>query len=116
MFCSRMNLVTLTEAEIDTINTDCENALNQVLWYTNADLSNCSSIRQAIQLARDGLDGGPTAIEKFKPNNGNFTAWMNYAHLITVYYNRDKRVKKYTILRTRIQDSHLQNKNSICGL
>ena len=80
----------LTEAEIKRIDDDCQAALKQVSWNNNADLANCFSIKQAIQLARDGFDGGPAAIEKFKPKDAAYNSWMDYAHLITVYYNRNK--------------------------
>ena len=103
-----MNSYMLSEAEVQKINDDCQAALNQVTWNNNADLDNCYMIKQAIQLARDGFDGGPTAIEKFKPKDANYNSWMDYVHLVTVHYNRGKLIKKYTILRTKILNMRLQ--------
>ena len=54
-------------------------------------------------------------MQKFKPKSRVFSEWMDYAHLLTVCYNYDKEVQKFTILRTRILFQAPAN-NSVSGL
>lgn len=98
-----MSHVLLNDEDLQRIQADCNQAITRITWSYNADLSNCISIKQAIQLAREGYDGGPEALEIFKPKTKVFSEWMDYVHLLTVYYNRNKEIRKFTILRTRIQ-------------
>ena len=98
-----MSHVLLNDMELQRIQSDCAEAIKNTSWKCNADLSSCKSIKQAIQLAREGFDGGPKALQMFKPKTRVFSEWMDYAHLLTVCYNCDKEIQKFTILRTRIQ-------------
>ena len=100
---SRMNQNLLNDEDLNRIQTDCTKAIKNIAWKHNADLSNCKTIKQAIRLAREGFDGGPEASEMFKPKTRAFSEWMDYAHLLTICYNCDKEIRKFTILRTRIQ-------------
>ena len=110
-----MSQVLLDDVELQQIQSDCAEAIENTTWKYNANLSNCTMIKQAIQLAREGFDGGPEALQIFKPKSRVFSEWMDYAHLLTVCYNYDKEVKKFTILRNRIL-FQAPAKNSVSGL
>ena len=111
-----MSHVLLNNDELQQIQMDCDKAIKIITWKRNADLSDCKTIKQAIQLAREGFDGGPEALEIFKPRTRVFSEWMDYAHLLTVCYNCDKKIKKFTILRTRIREITSTCQNSVGGL
>ena len=93
-----MKSVHLTANDVTRLREKCNNAINDINWTNTADLTNCD-YKRALQLAREGQDGGPTATKRFEPTNNNHHKWMKYAHLLTVLYNRNRSVKRFTILR-----------------
>ena len=93
-------MINLTIAEKRKILEKCRNAIDNTSWYNNYSFPAGITIHQAIQLARSNKDAGPTGAKQLEPNNLDFHAWMDYVHLLTIYYNIGKTTKKFTILRT----------------
>ena len=94
--------IQLSQDELTDIKMKCQEAILNITWRRNADPADCTTVTRALQLARNGFDGGPTALDQLQPNTNSFEEWMNFVHLVTVYYNHDKKLKKFTILRKRI--------------
>ena len=92
----------LTSNEKAEIEIKCDEAIRDIEWKNNAGPDDCTTIIRALQSARKGYDGGPTALMKLKPSTNSHSEWMEFVHLVTVYYNMNKTIKKYTILRNRI--------------
>ena len=92
----------LDDKEKAAIEDKCDEVIQSIEWKKNAAPGDCINIERALQSARKGYDGGPEATINLKPKTNSHSSWMNFVHLLTVYYNRDKLVKRYTILRNRI--------------
>ena len=92
----------LTDVEKAAIENKCNEFICLIEWRNNAAPGDCINIERALQSARKGCDGGPEAVTNLKPKTNSHSDWMNFVHLLTVYYNRGKSVKRYTILRKRI--------------
>ena len=92
----------LTDKEKAAIESKCDEAIKNIEWKYDADPDDCITIKRALQSARKGYDGGPTALMNLKPRTNSHSEWMDFVHLVTVYYNMNKDIKKYTILRNWI--------------
>ena len=84
---------------VQWIKDKCMEALDHVDWIDNVRYPEDVTVGVATRLARQGLDGGKTAVLQLRPKNDDFGGWMAYAGLCTVLYNRGRASKKYTILR-----------------
>ena len=93
----KMSTITLNERE--EIMRKCEAALDQVKWNNNISFTADTTIAQALLSARSNKDAGLKGALSLLPSTLDFHEWMDFIHLITVYYNFDKDVKKFTILR-----------------
>ena len=76
-----------------------ESMKNSIQWN---ELGTASNIMEATEEARLGRDLGWDKTRALMPNNYDFHHWMNFAHLLTVIYNRDLEPKRYSILRVVI--------------
>ena len=94
-----MNRIEIKDCDINEIKNRCAWARNAISWRNNVVLED-SNIDTALEFARNGLDGGLATIEKLEPKDNNHSSWMKYAHLLTIYYNNERKEKRYTILRT----------------
>ena len=92
-------MVEITEREKKSILEKCHQAMLDTSWFNNVSFKADCTILQAIQAARDSKDAGLQGALQLTPTSNNFHEWMNYVHLITIYYNVGKTTKKYTILR-----------------
>ena len=92
-------MVEITEEEKNSILEKCYQAMQETTWNNNVSFSADCTISQAIQTARDNKDAGLQGALQLLPTTNDFHDWMNYVHLVTIYYNFGKINKKYTILR-----------------
>ena len=60
--------------------------LTLVNWRSNGTPEN---LDHAIQLAKDGKDGGYDVTMRLRPTSRNFHDWINWSNLITFLVNRD---------------------------
>ena len=98
----RMNPVLETVNDTATaaeVKIKCLATLQEIDWMNQIQFTDESTVAMAMDLARQGLDGGMEGTLKLQPKNLNFHDWMQYAHLCTILYNRTKVPEKYTILR-----------------
>ena len=86
--------------EKEEILKKCNAALDAVTWYNNLSFTADTTIDQALRSARLNMDAGLTGAQSLVPLSLNFHDWMDYVHLVTLYYNFGKETKKFTILRT----------------
>ena len=84
----------------EDVKDKCLNALNDIKWMNHINFDEDATVEYAIELARQGLDGGLEGTFQLQPRDLNFHCWMQFAHLCTILYNRNRTIKKYTILRT----------------
>ena len=92
-------LILLTDDELRIIQEKCDHALSRIIWRDNTIYSADVNLIQAIKQAEDGLDSGLRGALQVKPVSIAHMDWMNYARLLTLWYNRDHDYKYYTILR-----------------
>ena len=92
----------ISAIEREEILEKCYAALEHVQWNHNETFDADTTISKAIQSARMGKDAGLHGAVKLVPATLNFHDWMDYVHLITIYYNFGKPIKKFTILRKRV--------------
>ena len=73
------------------------------------ELGTAKNIAEATREAVAGRDLGWEQTRKLMPNNYDHHHWMNFAHLLTVLYNRDKELKRFSIIRNVITNKrHLE--------
>ena len=68
------------------ISAKTDEYLSQVNWRNNGvprDLKN------AVELAKMGIDGGREATLQLKPTSRIFEEWMDWNNLVTFLFNRD---------------------------
>ena len=64
--------------------------LSAVNWKQNG----CpATLREAVELAKQGLDGGKDLTMSFRPNNYDFHDWMMWNSLVTYLFNRDTQIR-----------------------
>ena len=83
----------------ETVKDKCLDALNDITWMGQIEFDQQTTITTAIELAQQGLDGGLEGTYNLQPTDLNFHEWMQFAYLCTILYNRNRTIKKYTILR-----------------
>ena len=84
----------------EEVKDKCLNSLNDIQWRNHINFTKHTTIESAIELARQGLDGGLEGTFQLQPQDLDFHCWMQFASLCTILYNRNRTNKKYTILRT----------------
>ena len=89
----------LQETELKHIKQQCEWAQDEIVWKNDAPITAARTIKSALQAAVDGLDIGRERTLLLMPKTADYHVWMDYAHLLTIYYNRNRTVQRYTILR-----------------
>ena len=89
----------ITLGDKDKIMKKCMDALKEVTWRNNMSFAADTTIEQALQSARMNMDAGLQGALGLVPSTSDFHEWMDFVHLITVYYNVGKTAKKFTILR-----------------
>ena len=91
--------------EIDPVKRsrieDMLTQLQMVVPLTDA-LEDHSDIKQLIALARRNEPIGWNSLYNIKPCSNCHHEWMEFAHLLTLIYNRDQTPKRYTIIRIEI--------------
>ena len=87
------------DASAEVIKTKCLNALNDIQWLDQLTFDETTTVKMAIEWARQGLDGGLEGTFKLQPSDLSFHCWVDYAHLCTILYNRNRTNQRYTILR-----------------
>ena len=87
------------DASARVVKSKCLGALEEIQWMNQIQFDDKTTIKMAIEWARQGLDGGLEGTMKLQPSNLNFHCWMDYAHLCTILYNRNRNEQRYTILR-----------------
>ena len=95
-------MATLSYEEKEEILGKCNIALNNVAWNNNTTFTADTTLSQAIQSARLNMDAGLHGALSMMPSTSNFHEWMDFVHLVTIYYNFGKIAKKFTILRNRV--------------
>ena len=86
-------------ATAETVKQKCLESLDTIDWMHQINFCKDSTIAEAINFARQGLDGGREGTLQLQPTDLDFHAWMQYAHLCTILYNRTHLPAKYTIIR-----------------
>ena len=89
----------VNEATKRRINDELESMKTSINWNN---LGSAKNIAEATREAVKGRDLGWEGTRAMMPNNYDFHHWMNYAHLLTVLYNRDHEIKRFSILRNAI--------------
>ena len=92
----------LSKEEKEEILVKCNKALENVNWNNNTTFDADTTLAQAIQSARLNMDAGLHGALSMMPSTSNFHEWMDFVHLVTIYYNFGKIAKKFTILRNRV--------------
>ena len=80
---------------------ELEELKTSITWN---ELGNASNIAEATCEAMAGRDLGWEKTRNLMPANYDHHHWMNFAHLLTVLYNRDKEIKRFSIFRNVITD------------
>ena len=83
----------------EMVKDKCLETLNDIDWKGQVSFNTQTTIETAIELAQQGLDGGLEGTYQLQPDDLNFHSWMQYAFLCTILYNRNRAIRKYTILR-----------------
>ena len=83
----------------EVVKEKCLDALNEINWMGQVTFTPETTIDGAIELALQGLDGGLEGTYELQPTGLQFHEWMQYAYLCTILYNRNRSIRRYTILR-----------------
>ena len=83
----------------EVVKSKCLDALNDIKWSEQVNFTPETTINDAIELALQGLDGGMEGTYQLQPDGLQFHEWMQYAYLCTILYNRNRSLRRYTILR-----------------
>ena len=86
--------------EITFFKRKCHDAMESINWNCNTPLLPNLTTIEALVMARAGDMFNKTTVELLEPQDGEYNEWMNFVHLLTILYNRNRTYKKYTILRT----------------
>ena len=92
-------IILLTDEELEFMKKKCDHALSRIIWRDNTIYSADVTLIQAIEQAEAGLDSGMRGALQVRPVSIAHMDWVNYARLLTLWYNRDHDNKYYTILR-----------------
>ena len=92
-------IILLTDQELQVMKEKCDRALARIIWRDNTIYSADITLREAIQGAERGLDSGLSGAWQVRPVSIAHMDWVDYARLLTLWYNRDHEQKYYTILR-----------------
>ena len=85
--------------EIAFFKNKCHAAINDIKWDPEAQLLPQLTTTTALSMARAGDNFRKSDVIKLEPQNTKYEEWMNFVHLLTILYNRNRKNKKYTILR-----------------
>ena len=77
----------------------CDKAIEEIIWPQNIPLLSEINLKQALQMAKDGQKISKKTAQALEPANLCFHEWMDYAHMLTIYFNSCNQQCKYTILR-----------------
>ena len=94
-------VVLMTKEELENVRQKCDQALNKIIWRDNTIYAADVTLVQAIEAAEVGLDSGRRGALQVMPVSIAHMDWMNYARLLTLWYNRDHDYKYFTILRIK---------------
>ena len=89
----------ITTKEHQSYKLSCKQAINDTVWSETNCLSPITQLDQALSMAKEGQNLSKENVEKLEPKSMLFHEWMDYAHIITIFYNKCHKKKKYTILR-----------------
>ena len=81
------------------VKQKCLESMDTIDWMHQIQFNKESTVAEAINFARQGLDGGREGTLQLQPVDLDFHAWMQYAHLCTILYNRTHLPAKFTIIR-----------------
>ena len=88
------------EEELAFIQKKCQEAITDITWDPEANLMPNITLSEAREMAKVGKIFHKDTILRLEPQNAKYAEWMNFVHLLTILYNRNRIYKKYTILRT----------------
>ena len=94
-------IILLTKEEHKIMQEKCDSALRRIIWRDNTVYAADTTLVQAIKAAELGLDAGFSGAYQMRPVSIAHMDWVNYARLLTLWYNRDHEMKYYTILRNK---------------
>ena len=89
----------MTAQEFERTRDSCNWALTRITWKNNATVDAAQSRSKALLAANNGMDPGHDKTRSLAPQTMLYHEWMQYAHLLTILYNRDRAEKRFTILR-----------------
>ena len=89
----------ITAKEHQSYKLSCKQAIEDTTWPETDCPSPVITLAQALHLAKNGQNLSKDNVEKLEPKTMLFHEWMDYAHIVTICYNKCHQKKKYTILR-----------------
>ena len=113
-----MTEIIVNQKEITIFKKKCQEAIKDIQWSHGTPFQPNITIVEALKMARNGEQFCKETIDNLEPKGENHAEWMNFIHLLTILYNRNKEIKKYTILRKRmlITNMHKCRINHTCFL
>ena len=90
----------ITETELSHIRHKCNMAIEDIVWFHDAEIPGNLTMDKALEVAMSGKDMGLIVTRALQPSSNSYHAWMDYAHLLTMLFNRGRPFKKFSILRT----------------
>ena len=76
----------MDQAMCSRIKNKTEEYLTLVKWRNNGQPQN---LQHAVELAKNGIDGGYDATMRLRPTSKIFAEWMDWNNLVTFLFNRD---------------------------
>ena len=91
-----------SEADFRLVQQKCEDILDKITWRCTDQFNENTTLAEAVQLAKMDRDGGREGLRFIIPKTSEFADWMDYAFILTMYYNRTHNPRYYTIIRNMV--------------
>ena len=91
---------TWSEESLEICKNKCQQARANIKWDNSAPFLPNLNLKEALRMAKNGENLNQRTVERLEPTTNNYNEWMDYAHILTIEYNKNRTECKYTILRT----------------
>lgn len=89
----------ITEELRKEYESKCRVACTNIIWDASAPFLPNLTLKEALHMAKNGENLNQSTAKKLEPTTNNHNDWMDYAHILTIEYNKNRTERKYTILR-----------------
>lgn len=90
----------ITKELHESYEDKCRSARENIVWDTSAPFLPNLTLKEALHMAKNGENLNRRNAEMLEPATRDHNEWMDYAHILTIEYNKNRTERKYTILRT----------------